>query len=224
MKFSNFLLVIVFGVLILLPAATFADTYHMATFSGQLGSSPNIKSPFAGNGFDPSGPITGSFVFDDNLIPAPGSGPINIFFSNFPDIAEIPPATAFTLSLGGLTFDLGDAQTPPFGTQEAAIQYNNGAFNGFFYVSDFMFQGNPYELTLQGSVLAIVPIVGGFPQITNHRVNARLNVGDANLTDITVFTPAQAQTPEPATGALLGIALLALVLIARKYGYRVAAI
>jgi len=223
MKFSRCLFAVALGVLTLLPAAAFADTYHMATFSGQLGSSPNIKAPFAGNGFDPSGPITGSFVYDDNLIPAPGSGPINIFFSNFPDIAQIPPSTAFTISLGGLTFSLGDAQTPLFGTQEAAIQYNNGVFNGFFYISDFMFLGNPYELSLQGGVLAIVPIVGGFPQF-NHLVNARLNVGDANLSDITVFTPAQAQTPEPSTGALLGIALLALVLVARKYEYRVTTI
>jgi hypothetical protein len=220
MKFSNRLLVIAVGVLFLLPAAAFADTYHIATFSGNLGSTPNIKSPFAGNGFNANDPFTGSFVFDDNLIPASGSGFVNIFFSNFPDIALIPPSTAFTLSLGGLTFDLSNALSPFPGFRDAAIQYHNGAFNGFFYVSDFTFLGNPFELRLEGGVLAIVPIVGGFPQISNHRVNARL---DLNLTNVTVFTP-QAQTPEPATGALLGISLFALVLIARKYGYRAASI
>jgi hypothetical protein len=54
------------------------------------------------------------------------------------------------LSIGGLTFGPGNADTLMFGSQEAAIQYNSGAFNGFFYISDFMFQGNPYELSLSG--------------------------------------------------------------------------
>ena len=156
-------LAIILGVLFLLPAAAFADACHTADFSGQLGSSPNIKAPFAGNGFNPGGAVTGSFVYDDNLIPSSGTGFVNVFFSSFPDIAQIPSSTALDLSLGGLTFGLGDADTPMFGIQEAAIQYNNGAFNGFFYISNFMFQGNPYELSLQGRTLAIYPIVGASP-------------------------------------------------------------
>jgi hypothetical protein len=216
------LVIITVGVLSLLPAATFADTYHTANFSGQLGSSSNIKPPFAGNGFNAGGAVTGSFVYDDNLIPS-GTGFVNVFFSGFPDIAQIPSTTAFDLSVGGLTFGLGDADTPLYGTQEAAIQYNNGVFNGFFYISDFMFQGNPYELSLQGGVLAIYPIVGGFPGF-NSLVNGSLNTGNGNLSGISVFTPAAAPVPEPATGGLLGISLFALVLVARKYGYRVAAI
>jgi hypothetical protein len=110
-----------------------------------------------------------------------------------------------------------------FGTQEAAIQYNHGAFNGFFYISDFMFQGNPYELSLQGGTLAIYPIVGGFPQLGSRKVGGNLNTGNGNLSGISVFTPAAAPVPEPATGGLLGVSLFALALVARKYGYRVAA-
>lgn len=213
------LVIITLGVLFVLPAVTFADTYHTANFSGQLGSSSNIRPPFAGNGFNPGGAITGSFVYDDNLIPSSGSGFVNVFFSGFPDIAQIPSTTAFDLSVGGLTFGLGDADTPMFGIQEAAIQYHNGAFNGFFYISDFMFQGNPYELSLQGGTLAIYPIVGGFPQLSSRKVGGTLNIGNGNLSDVAVFTP---PVPEPATGGLLGISLFALVLVARKYGYRVA--
>jgi hypothetical protein len=102
------------------------------------------------------------------------------------------------LSIGGLTFGLGDADTLMFGTLEAAIQYNNGAFNGFFYISDFMFQGNPYELSLEGGTLAIYPIVNGFPGF-NSLVNGTLNIGNGNLSDVSVFTP---PVPEPATGGL----------------------
>jgi hypothetical protein len=216
MNLSIRALAIILGVLTLLPLATLADTYHSANFSGQLGSSPNIQPPFAGNGFDPGGAVTGSFVYDDNLIPAAGSGFVNVFFSNFPDIARIPTSTAFTISLGGLSFGLGDADTPMFGTQEAAIQYNNGAFNGFFYISDFMFAGNPYELSIQGGTIAIYPIVGGLPGF-NSLVNGTLNIGTGNLNGIMVYIPAQPPppVPEPATCELLGISLLALLPIAK---------
>lgn len=214
MKFANRCAMIALGALFLLPAVAFADTYHTATFSGQLGSSPNVKAPFAGNGFTANGAITGSFVYDDNLIPSSGSGFVNVFFSTFPDIGLIPDPTAFNLSVGGLTFTLGDALVQ-FPTQEAAIQYNNGVFNGFFYVSDFTFLGNPYELSLQGSTFTIVPIVNGFPTFT-HLVNGHLNIGDANLSDISVFTPTAAPTPEPGTLVLLGAPLLALIVLGRK--------
>lgn len=206
-------LAIILGVLFLLPAAAFADAYHTADFSGQLGSSPNIKAPFAGNGFNPGGAVTGSFVYDNNLIPSSGTGFVNVFFSSFPDIAQIPSSTALDLSLGGLTFGLGDADTPMFGIQEAAIQYNNGAFNGFFYISNFMFQGNPYELSLQGRTLAIYPIVGGVPQLSSRKVGGTLNTG---LSDISVFTPVSTPVPEPATIFLLGSGLAGLVLWRRK--------
>jgi len=216
MNLSMRSLAIILGLLFLLPAVAFADTYHTANFSGQLGSLPNVKLPFAGNGFNPGGAVTGSFVYDDYLIPSSGTGFVNVFFSSFPDIAQIPSTTAFDLSLGGLTFGLGDADTPMFGIQEAAIQYNNGAFNGFFYISDFMFQGNPYELRLQGGTLAIYPIIGGFPQLGSRKVGGNLNTGNGNLSGISVYTPGPTPVPEPATIFLLGSGLAGLVLWRRK--------
>jgi hypothetical protein len=93
---------------------------HTANFSGQLGSSPNVNPRFSTHGFSPNAVFTGSFVYDDNLIPSPGSGFVNVFFSSFPDIVQFASTTAFDLSIGGLTFGIGDAQTQ-FGMQEAGI-------------------------------------------------------------------------------------------------------
>jgi hypothetical protein len=180
--------------------AASADVYFTANFSGQIaGGGANVQPPFTsvltqGQAFG------GSLVFDSNFVPAAGSGFVNVSFSDFPDIGQIPSATALTLTLGGLPpFTLGDAVTPQFGTQEAAIQYNNGHFNGLFYISDFTFSGNPYELSIQGGTLSIVPIVDGFPAFSS-LVNGSLNFA---LTNQQPFTPGVAAVPEPSTWAMM---------------------
>jgi hypothetical protein len=86
---------------------------------------------------------------------------------------------------------------------EAAIRYDNGQCNGFFFISDFNFQGNPYELQVQRGVSDIVAIQGGNPTFTD-LVSGTLHIGNGNLTGVTVFTPT---TPPPTVpGAGLGAA------------------
>lgn len=197
--------------IIAMGTTMFADTYHSATFTGQLGSSPNIKSPF-NSVLSGSGAVSGSFVYDDQLVPGGGTGYVNVFPSAFPDIASIPSATAFTLNLGGgLVFTFADALSG-----NAAIQYNNGNFNGFFYFSDFTFQGNPYELQMQGGVFNIVAIVGGFPQFSNF-VSGTLNIGNNNLRTAVYVpgTPAP-PVPEPSSLMLLGSGLMSAASIIRR--------
>jgi hypothetical protein len=196
-------------------SAANADTYTSATFSfATNGGNANVKSPF--NSVISQGEsFTGTLVYDNNLVPGPGTGFQNVFFSTFPDIANIPSASALSLSFTGLqTFTLNDAQVQ-FPTQEAAIQYNNGVFNGLFYISDFTFQGNPYELQIQGTAFDIVPIVGGFPTFS-HLVNGHINFG---LSDLQPFSPiVQTAVPEPSTWAmlLLGFAGVGFMAYRRK--------
>jgi len=201
------------------PAA--ADTYESATFTGAInGGGANVKAPFSTDGFTQGETFSGSFVFDVQSVPVAGSGFVNVFFSSFPDIGAIPNATAFGFSIQSLAtpdslgFNLGDALVQ-FPTQEAAIQYNNGQFNGFFYVSDFTFQGSPFELQIQGSVFDVVPIVNGNPTFT-HLINGHINVGDNSLTDVLAFTPGGATSvPEPAAFALLAAGIFGLGVMRR---------
>jgi hypothetical protein len=214
LNFSIRSLVIVLGFFIL-PAAALGDVYDSANFSGGIfGGGANVSAPFAGNGFTPGDTFTGNFVYDVNKIPSPVSGFDNVFFSNFPDIAAIPPSTVFSLSIGGLTFTLANALVQ-FPTQEAAIQYNNGNFNGFFYISDFTFLGNPYELSLQGGILSIHALDSGGNPEGSSLVNGYVQIGNPSLTNISPFTPVST-TPEPSSILLFVTGLLGIIFVMRQ--------
>jgi PEP-CTERM motif len=197
------------GLLATAPAAAFADTYFTANFTfGVFGGNANQQPPFQGvvAPYPAGGMFTGSLVYDQNLIPAPGTGFVNIFFSSFPDIAVIPTATALNLPLGSLpAFTLADAVTQS-GSQEAAIQYNNGVFAGLFYISDFTFNGNPYELQIQGGSLSIVPIINGNPGF-NSLVNGFVQ---GPLFNVQPFTPVAPGVPEPSSWAMMLIGFAAV--------------
>lgn len=197
------------------PATTFADTYTQVNFSGAInGGNANVKAPFSGNGFTQSDPFSGSFVYDNNLIPGPASGFVNVPFSSFPDIVDIPSAIAFSFNLNSLHFTLADNLN---NLTPAAIQYNNGQFNGFVFVTNFSFLSNDYQFRIDGSVITVRLLAGEFPT-GNSLINAHINTGNSNLTDPAPYTPGVAvgETPIPGALPLFGSVLGAGIFLAHR--------
>jgi hypothetical protein len=207
MSISGRVAAIAVGCALLVPSLAAADVYTLANFSGGIfGGGANVKSPFSGAGFFPGQTFGGSFVYDNNKLPGSTGAFVNVPYSSFPDIAQIPASTAFQLNFGPLVFDLSDAAFP------AAIQYSpTGKFNGFSYVSDFAFLGGDYELQISGGTLSIVQVTNGVPGFQS-LVNGYVNIGDAAVTGKTTYTPPPIDNgnpgeggavPEPASWALL---------------------
>ena len=203
---------VAFALAIAIASPAFADTYTLTNFSGgTFGGNANVQVPFSGNGYFPGQTFSGSFVYDDALVPAAGSGFQNVFPSSFPDIANIPAPTQFSFNFGSLLFT-------PTGADLFGIQYNNGNFNGFAYVSSFTFQGKSYQLDIQGGTLSVFEIVGGQPTFKS-LVNGYITIGNSALTGQTAFVP-NAPTPavpEPATWAMMLVGFFGIGFAMRRH-------
>lgn len=187
-----------------------ADTYTKANFSaGIFGGNANVRDPLR-DPFFPSDTFAGSFVYDNNLVPASGSGFVNVLMSGFPDSANIPAADAFKFTFGSYVFTLANDPL-------AMIQYNNGKFNGFVYNTTFNFEGTNYLFSLNGGTLKVVSEADPFGQ---PYINGYVNIGNQSLTGATTYVPTAdpGAVPEPAMWAmmLLGFGLVGGAMRASK--------
>jgi len=199
-------LVCLLVLLIACSVGLYADTYSQTTFTG------GVLWPHVGNAFDGldsvNATVSGTFITDDSLNPGSGSGFYNVGFPLYPDIGLIPPGTAFSISVGpNISFTLADDITG-----FPAVQYHDGAFNGFSFSAQFQFNGNTYEFDDQGSVWTIYDAPGG---VNNFHQEAYGYIG--GITSSTPYTPPPPATaPEPASLVLIVPGLTGAMALRRR--------
>jgi hypothetical protein len=181
-----------------------------AEFTGQIApGNANVKAPFVGTLFQ-SGPISGNFLFDSSLTPAPLSGFVNVPFSSIPEFADTSASTVFHVDLGaGLVFDYDDSSEGI-----PAIQYKDGVFRGFVFISDFLFSGNTYRLRSDGGTWTIRPIVNGV--LGSSVVNGQIFGTVGNIQPYVGGDEDIAAVPEPTSLILLATGLAAAARYSRK--------
>lgn len=182
------------GLLAASPAL--ADTYTSAAFTGQIaGGSANVRSPFT-NFLTQGQALSGTFIFDNALIPAAGTGFVNVNQASFPDVADFSSASLFTFNLGSLVLTRDDVVAGA----NLLIQYNNGVFNGFATRLGFQYLGLDYALDIQGRTFTVYRSTNGVLNRTVRYVNGTLNTG---LTNQVPVVPGVPGIPEPESWALL---------------------
>ena len=196
----NYRMVLLAALFALGAGTASAATYTSANFSGGIfGGNANVSAPFLGTVF-PSDTFTGTFVYDNDLVPGAGTGFVNVALSSFPNVVP-----SFTFNINGSSYTVDDPN--------AAIQYNNGHFNGFSVNDEFSFAGSNYVLQINGGILAVRlaadPVGQSF-------VNGYINIGDNNVTGQTPFVPQVGAVPEPTTWAMMLIGFAGVGFIAYR--------
>ncbi len=195
--------------LLLFASPAQAASYIQADFSSAaFGGPANVRDPLR-DPFFPGDMFSGSFVYDQDLVPAAGSGFVNVFFSSYADITSIPVADAFKFNFGPYVFTLADDPL-------AMVQYNNGSFNGFVFNTVFTFEGVNYLFSMNGGSIQVNSVADPFGQ---PYLNGYTNIGNQSLANAKTYTlTTPGAVPEPATWfmMLLGLGFVGGALRSRR--------
>jgi hypothetical protein len=188
-------------------------------FSGDF--TGGVFFPHVGNGFDgidsngADSVVFGDISFDSSLVPPAVPGLVNVPIPNANPI--------FDISIGSaplkFNYAQGDALAidAQFNNINGFVQYNNGSFAGVVFNGDFLFNGAPYRLDMQGSLWTIFHLSAAGPTGFEEGAVASgfLNGGLTNIQSIQPI-PITGAVPEPSTYAMLLAGLVMLTMVARR--------
>jgi len=196
-----------------------APIYMAADFSGgvvttdKLANSLGLQQTTSCSGCA-AGSVSGQVLFDKSLVPGSGSGTVNIALA---PITGASNSTIFDVVFGSqpLGFEFGDANV----LVGPSIQFQNGVFNGFFFVEDFVVNGKTYELSMQGSSWTMNWLKSNSSR--DLVASGYLTVGNQGLTHQTYVesTPPQlpvTAVPEPGSIALVLLGIWGIVMTRRQ--------
>jgi hypothetical protein len=209
----------VFGFVLAVAApAQATPVYVTASFSGGIstvkaaGNALGLQRAYSCSGCA-AGSVAGDLLFDQSLVPAGGSGFLNVPLGS-PAGATNDLIFDSVFGSAPLEFQFGDAsiQGGP------SIQFKNGVFNGFYFVEDFSLNGKSFELNMQRRSWNIKALNNGF--YTDLAAAGYLNIGNAALTHQQTFEPFTQlranSDPEPAALALLCLGVLGISATCRR--------
>lgn len=224
--YKFFSVVIMLGLTLAVRPGHATPIYITADFSGGistvtgLGNSLGLQQTSTCSGCA-AGSVGGHVSFDKNLIPASGTGTVNIALTS---VAGASNDSVFNIMFGSapLGFEFGD----PHVLGGPSIQFKNGVFNGFIFVEDFVVNGKTYELSMQGGSWTMNWLKSN--SSSDLVASGYLTTGSQGLTNQVDFNPIQPQLPataipEPTSLALIGLGLSCLVWMRRRsYAFAIA--